>query len=118
MTLKISKVCFPCGVYANILTCLKTYGRRPNQLAFTVSTYHKGTCDICEEETDVTEPRDFFYPDFSLLETVTNYISNTKLIELNQTYRELIEQAMAGGSVKGVFAAYQELNHHIESLRV
>lgn len=61
------KVCAECGISANVLTCLKKYGWRPHQLAYSVSTYHKGTCDVCVEEKHVTEPRDFFYPDFSLL---------------------------------------------------
>ena len=59
--------CEPCGVSANVLTCLVKYGRRPNKLCFDVSTFVEGMCIACGEETDVTEARDFFYPDFSLL---------------------------------------------------
>lgn len=64
----IHDVCSPCGISANVLTCLKKYGMPPKQLAFTVSTFHTGKCDYCGEEKMVTETRDFFYPDFSLLE--------------------------------------------------
>jgi len=61
-------ICAPCGISANVLTCLKKYGKRPNKLCFTVSTYTKGkTCDVCGNIDDCTEQRDFFYPDFSLL---------------------------------------------------
>lgn len=64
---KISLVCGGCGITANYLTCLKKYGRPPLKKAFTVSTYHTGICDLCKEETSITEVRDFFYPDFSLI---------------------------------------------------
>ncbi len=62
-------ICFECGVSANVLTCIKEYGDRPKKLCFILSTYHTGTCDICGEEKNLTEARDFFYPDFSLLPT-------------------------------------------------
>lgn len=29
-----------------------------------ISTFHTGICDVCGEETEVTEPRDFGYPNF------------------------------------------------------
>ena len=60
-------VCSPCGLTANYLTCLKKYGKPPIKKAYDVSTYHTGTCDVCGEKTSVTEPRDFFYPDFNLI---------------------------------------------------
>lgn len=63
----VLQVCSPCGVSANVLTCLKKYGRSPKKLAFDLSTMHTGLCDICKDNTSVTEPRDFFYPDFDLL---------------------------------------------------
>lgn len=31
-----------------------------------ISTWHLGKCDICDEKKDVTEPRDFGYPDFGI----------------------------------------------------
>jgi len=62
-----TKVCSDCGIEANRLTCLKKYGAEPKQKAFTVSTFHKAICDVCGKEKMVTEPRDFFYPDFDLL---------------------------------------------------
>lgn len=67
LNFEVSQVCSPCGVSANVLTCLKKYGRSPKKLTFSTSTFHKGKCDVCNEETSVTEPRDFFYPDFELL---------------------------------------------------
>lgn len=60
-------ICFPCGITANYLTCLKKYGKPPLKACFTVSTWHKDICDICEHETDCTEERDFFSPDFRLI---------------------------------------------------
>ena len=73
---EIKKSCWECGVTANVLTCLKKYGRPPKQVAYTVSTYHKGTCDFCKEEKDITETRDFFYPDYSLIaSTVSTFTS-------------------------------------------
>ncbi len=62
-----SGYCARCGISANVLTCLKKYGHRPQKLAFDVSTYHEGVCCHCGETTMVTEARDFFYPDFQLL---------------------------------------------------
>ena len=64
---KIRWVCYECGVSANVLTCLERYGKRPNKLAYTTSTYHEGECDYCKETKGVTEVRDFFHPDFNLL---------------------------------------------------
>lgn len=62
-----NEICYECGISANVLTCLKRYKFRPKQLMFTTSTYHKGVCDVCHEEKDVTEARDYFHPDFELL---------------------------------------------------
>lgn len=63
----------PCGVTANYLTCLKKFGQRPHKPAYDVSTWHRGTCDVCKSPSSmVTEPRDFFYPDFTLIEKVNN----------------------------------------------
>lgn len=67
MERNITEVCTPCGITANYLTCLKKYGRPPLKKAFDVSTFHQGRCQVCLEETSVTEPRDFFYPDFELI---------------------------------------------------
>lgn len=67
MPKKIRKVCDQCGKEANRLTCLKKYGKEPIKIKFHTSTYHQGVCDVCGKEKPVTQPRDFFYPDFSLL---------------------------------------------------
>lgn len=67
MNREIYNVCSNCGIKANRLTCLKKYKAHPKQEAFTVSTYHNGKCDMCKKKTSVTEARDFFYPDFSLI---------------------------------------------------
>lgn len=61
------KCCYECGASANVIACLKKYKKRPNKISFSISTYHKSRCDVCGEMKMVTEPRDFFYPDFTLL---------------------------------------------------
>lgn len=66
----IKKCCYECGVSANVLTCLRDRANRPNKLAYSISTYHKDYCDFCGEDKAVTEVRDFFYPDFKLLQEV------------------------------------------------
>lgn len=66
---EIKVVCSHCGISANVLTCLKKYGRSPKKLAFNTSTFHTAVCDVCGEKTELTEVRDFFYPDFNLLIT-------------------------------------------------
>lgn len=66
----IMNICHPCGITANYLTCLKKYGEAPIRPAFAFSTYHNGQCGVCKRETRVTEDRDFFYPDVSLIEQV------------------------------------------------
>lgn len=63
----IRTVCAECGITANVLTCLKRYGQPPLNLAYSVSTYHEGECDFCHSKKQVTEARDFFFPDFSLI---------------------------------------------------
>lgn len=71
--MNINQVCYECGVSANVLTFMKLFAKRPLHLHYSVSTYHRGTCDVCKEEKDVTEPRDFFYPDFTLLTSETKH---------------------------------------------
>ncbi len=60
-------VCRECGLAANALTCLVKYGQYTLKAAFSVSACYQGTCASCGRDTTVTEERDFFYPDFSLL---------------------------------------------------
>jgi len=67
-------VCKECGVTANVLRCLKTFGKPPKKLMFDLSTWHKGICAVCGEKKDLTEDRDYFYPDFDLLKRRTIYI--------------------------------------------
>lgn len=64
---EINNVCYRCGVCANVLTCIRIHGKPPSKLSYDVSTYHQGECDNCGEVTSITDVRDFFYPDFSLL---------------------------------------------------
>lgn len=59
--------CAECGKLANYVTCMARYGQPPKKEAFSVSTFSKGKCAWCGRETMVTEERDFFYPDFSLI---------------------------------------------------
>ena len=66
-TSEINYSCDPCGLEANRLTCLKRYGAEPLKPKFDISTYHKGICDACGKVAMVTEARDFFWPDYSLL---------------------------------------------------
>lgn len=63
----VSLACTPCGITANYLTCLKRFGRPPERPGYESSTFHVGTCDVCGIRRDVTETRDFFHPDFSLI---------------------------------------------------
>jgi hypothetical protein len=44
-------ICWPCG---------DQFSRWRTDVA----TYHKGKCDVCGGERNVTEPRDFYYPKF------------------------------------------------------
>jgi hypothetical protein len=66
-------ICWECGTTANALTCLKRYGVPPLKVAFSVSTWGVGECRICKRETEVTEERDFFYPEFELIEEIVRY---------------------------------------------
>ena len=50
--------CKQCGTFAR-----KMMGRDPAP-EYHVSTYHMDTCDVCGVYTEVTEPRDFGYPEF------------------------------------------------------
>lgn len=65
---KIYGVCYTCGVAANVLTCLKKYKAPPKKLSYEASTYCEGECTVCREIKSVTSERDFYYPDFSLLQ--------------------------------------------------
>lgn len=58
-------VCYPCGLAAKLIT--KGF-RQQLKNAEVVSTYHEGKCDVCGRSgVAVTEPRDFSYPDFRVL---------------------------------------------------
>ena len=72
-------VCAPCGIAANVLTCLKKYHDRPRELAFECSTWHEAKCAACGKKAWVTEQRDFFYPDFTLLQRAKKGISLARL---------------------------------------
>jgi len=52
-------VCRECGLKAS-----KDMDNIP--LAFQLSTYHIDICGVCGKEKSVTEPRDFWYPDFNI----------------------------------------------------
>lgn len=68
MQKEIKLVCSACGITANYLTCLKKYGNPPKKACFDCSTFHENICDMCGKKTEVTEVRDYFYPNFELLE--------------------------------------------------
>lgn len=70
----MNNICGECGITANVLTCLQRYGAPPKKLSFTISTFHEGVCGVCGETKHVTEARDFFYPDFSLISKVVNLL--------------------------------------------
>lgn len=65
---EINQVCYECGVTANVLTCLKKYKTPPKKLCYDSSTFHWGKCESCDENKLVTETRDYFHPNFSLLQ--------------------------------------------------
>lgn len=65
-------VCRECGIEASTITFYQRHGHFPTKTCFDISTYHRNKCDVCNEEKDVTEVRDFFYPDFSLLKKRKN----------------------------------------------
>lgn len=60
-------VCRQCGMAANTLTCLTRYGEPPKKIAFDISPFHIDNCDFCDRKVEVTEVRDYFYPDFKLI---------------------------------------------------
>lgn len=70
----IHTVCRECGTTANVLTCLQRYGQPPQNLAYSVSTFHEGRCDFCHAKKPVTQTRDFFFPDFSLIGKAVNFL--------------------------------------------
>lgn len=47
------------GAYVVCIPCGKKYGAKSDKGG--VSTFHNGTCDICDREAAVTEFRDFGY---------------------------------------------------------
>lgn len=75
MEKKINNVCSRCGITANVLTCLKKYGNPPKKMCYDISTFHIGECDCCGINTEVTEARDFFHPDFSLIKKVIDLLN-------------------------------------------
>lgn len=65
---EINQVCHECGVTANVLTCLKKHKTPPKKLCYEVSTWSLDFYDICRQEKSVSSPRNYFHPDFSLLQ--------------------------------------------------
>ena len=70
-----NQLCSPCGKVANYLYCLKKFGDVSPKPAFNVSTFHKGTCDICGKDKDITELRDFFYPSDKAMSYIKRYLA-------------------------------------------
>lgn len=99
-----SWVCSDCGIEANRLTCLAKYGKEPLKKCFDVSTFHDGTCDVCGKYTSVTEPRDFFDPDFELLKI--------KAFNLYKKIKFLRKKYVGGGAMGDMFE--EEVNDLIE----
>lgn len=61
-------ICRQCGLAANYLTCMAKYGEPPAKPAYDVSTCNQGKCDVClREDVAVISERDYFYPDFRLI---------------------------------------------------
>lgn len=69
---RIQKICDRCGAVANIIDKFKANGTLPHRIKFTMSTMHEAECDFCGDFGPVTEARDFFYPDFTLLKEWIN----------------------------------------------
>lgn len=64
----IYHVCSRCGTMAHVATDLaKGVPFERIKPCYEVSTFHWGLCDCCGLDTYVTEVRDFFYPDFDLI---------------------------------------------------
>lgn len=66
----IHYVCSDCWIEASKLTWKNKFpwAREPEKYSFDVSTFHKWNCDFCKKEKSITQTRDFFYPDFNLLQ--------------------------------------------------
>lgn len=71
---EIVYVCEFCGIKANYLTQRKKYGKDFDEDKFIPSaegvvTCHQGICDVCGKERLLTNVRNYFYPDFSLIDS-------------------------------------------------
>lgn len=75
---EINGVCRECGITANVLTCLKEYGKRPAKLCFNISTAMEGKCDYCGKKAGIVSVRDYFYPDFSLIKKTARLLKANK----------------------------------------
>ena len=60
-------VCGDCGRKANRLTCLKKFNHEPTKIQFVTPKYIKSKCGVCGQIKAVTDPKNFFNPDFDLL---------------------------------------------------
>lgn len=60
-------VCSECGGLANYVTCMAKYGHPPKKDKREIMTFSVGRCEYCGRVTYVTEERDFFYPNFELI---------------------------------------------------
>jgi hypothetical protein len=76
---KVNQCCHECGSTASILTALKKYGQPPEKIKSTLSTYHEGICDNCGKRKVVTEARDYFSPDFSLIARVVQELYDPEI---------------------------------------
>lgn len=75
---EINSVCYECGTTANALTCLKRYGNVSKKLHYGISTMSNGVCDYCGKKGGVTSVRDYFFPDFELIQKFLNVFSKKK----------------------------------------
>lgn len=94
---QFDNICAPCGITANYLTCLARYGTPPKQAAFSVSTFHKGKCDVCKRMVHVTEARDFFFPDFKMF---MDYVALIKKRRHDRIYQKEKRKRLIGYKTK------------------
>lgn len=96
------QVCDDCGIQAH-KNKAKRLNFRSTSDKHTLSTYHKGKCDVCKKIKMVTEPRDYFYPDLVDFEKVRKQIKEARSIKHIETLMPENTDEFKSHSLFGLF---------------
>lgn len=77
-----SWICDDCGTKARNLELDNRHYKKGERapLKLSISTYHEGKCKVCKQIKNVTEPRDYYFPDIKYFNIVKASVEEARAI--------------------------------------